>query len=269
MMEQLDEAKASTIDTVGKPEVALVLGSGLGTYADGLEDRSVVPYAEIPHMPLSAVVGHAGNLVSGTRGGKRVVAMQGRVHLYEGHPVKDVVFGVRLMAWLGAKTLIVTNAAGGISPSLSVGDLMVIDDHLNLTGTNSCLGPHEQRLGPRFLDMTEAYDRALVDLALSVGSKRGIEVQHGVYAGVMGPSYETPAEVRMLRTLGADAVGMSTVLEVIAARHMGLRVLGLSCISNAAAGLSGGALSHEEVTETASAVRDKLESLLSGVIEAL
>ena len=269
MITALEEAKEAVSDRVGEADVALVLGSGLGAYADGLDDATAIPYARIPHMPSSGVSGHAGNLVAGKRGGRRVLAMQGRAHLYEGRSPGDVVFGVRLMASLGAKTLIVTNAAGGIASELEAGDLMAIRDQLNLTATSCLVGPNYDSLGPRFLDMTSAFDPSLIELAAQVASDLGFELRRGVYAGLLGPTYETPAEVRMLRTLGADAVGMSTVLEVIAARHMGLRVLGVSCISNLAAGLGGGPLSHDEVEETAGRVRSRFESLLSGILEAM
>jgi purine-nucleoside phosphorylase len=269
MMEDLDQAKGAIADQTGKVDVAMVLGSGLGDYANTLEGAHAIPYGEIPHMPLASVSGHAGNLVTGTRAGKRIAAMQGRTHLYEGNSPGEVAFGVRLMAALGAQTLIVTNAAGGISPGLEAGDLMAITDQLNLTGTSSLIGANDERRGLRFLDMTGAFDPQLVDTASGVAVELGFELKRGVYAGLVGPAYETPAEVRMLRTLGADAVGMSTVLEVLAARHMGLRVLGISCISNLAAGISEGPLSHEEVQQTAGRVRSRFESLLSGVLEAM
>ncbi|MDH3624388.1 MAG: purine-nucleoside phosphorylase [Myxococcales bacterium] len=269
MMGKLDQAKAAIANRVEAPEVAMVLGSGLGRYADTLEDARTIPYSQIPHMPLAGVSGHAGNLVVGRRGGKRVAAMQGRTHLYEGHGANDVTFGVRLLAWLGAKTLIVTNAAGGIDSRLRVGDLMAISDQMNLTGTSSLLGPNDEQLGPRFLDMTVAFDPRLIELATSVAADQGFELRRGVYAGLLGPAYETPAEIRMLRTLGADAVGMSTVLEVLAARHMGMRVLGISCISNLAAGVGEGPLSHADVEKTAARVRPRFESLLSGVLGAI
>ena len=269
MMDPLSEAKEAIEVRADSPEVALVLGSGLGAFADGLEDATAIPYAEIPHMPISSVSGHSGHLVAGRKSGKRIVAMQGRTHLYEGRSPADVVFGTRLMASLGPKTLIVTNAAGGIDPSFESGDLMVITDQLNLTGTSSLLGPNDELLGPRFLDMTAAFDPSLIAVAEAVARDLGFELRHGVYAGLLGPAYETPAEVRMLRILDADAVGMSTVLEVLAARHMGLRVLGISCITNLAAGISHGPLSHDEVTETAAQVRTRFEALLSGVLEAI
>jgi purine-nucleoside phosphorylase len=253
------------------PQVGLVLGSGLGGYADTLGDRVVLPFAEVPGMPVSRVIGHAGNLVLGTvaNGALQVAAMQGRVHLYEGHPVADVVFGVRLMISLGAKIILVTNAAGGIGDGMRAGDLMLIDDHLNLTGQSPLFGPNEEALGVRFPDMTRAYDPKLGALAEVVATVQGFRLLHGVYAGMNGPQYETPAEVRMLRTLGAQAVGMSTVLETIAARHMGARVLGFSCITNIAAGLSKETLNHAEVTETAERVKGRFTALLEGVLTGI
>lgn len=252
-----------------QPEVALVLGSGLGAFAGELEDGQVVPYGSIRGMPVSNVAGHAGNLVLGRAEGVPAVAMQGRVHLYEGHDPTDVVFGLRLMLRLGARTVVITNAAGGIDERLAVGDLMLIEDHLNLTGASCLLGENEEALGPRFVDMTAAYDRELGGVADAAAKELGFELKRGVYAGLLGPSYETPAEIHMLRTLGAHAVGMSTVLEVIAARHMGARVLGVSCITNLAAGLGEGTLSHEEVKETADRVRDRFVALLQGVLRRL
>jgi purine-nucleoside phosphorylase len=248
------------------PRVALVLGSGLGDFADTLEDRVAIPYGEIPTMPQSGVQGHAGKLVFGRAEGVECVAMQGRVHLYEGHSPADVVFGLRLMIRLGAQVVIVTNAAGGASPRLEAGELMLIEDHLNLTGTNALLGPNEDALGPRFPDMTVAYDLRLRELALASATDAGFQLARGVYAGLLGPSYETPAEVRMVFKMGADAVGMSTVLETVAARHMGARVLGVSCITNKGAGLSHGVLDHSEVQETANRVKGRFVSLLRGVL---
>ena len=268
-MEELNKAKEAVERRTGKIDVAMVLGSGLGGYADTLDDAASIPYAEIPAMPTSMVSGHAGNLVVGTRGTHRVAAMQGRVHLYEGHSPDSVVFGVRLMGLLGAKALIVTNAAGGAAPGLEPGDLMAITDQLNLTGTSSLLGPNDAQLGPRFVDMTEAYDRTLIDLATKTSDALGKPLKHGVYAGLLGPAYETPAEVNMLRTLGADAVGMSTVLEVLAARHMGMAVLGISCITNKAAGTANEVLDHEDVKDVAAQVRPYFESLLSGILEGM
>lgn len=251
------------------PRVALVLGSGLGAWADEIDDAVRIPYEEIPGIPSSKVVGHAGQLVLGTKVGVPVVAMQGRAHLYEGHSAQEIVFGTRLMLTLGADTLFITNAAGGIDPKFSPGDLMLIEDHLNLTSDNCLCGPNDDSLGPRFPDMTQAYDRELGALADEVAAADGYKLQRGVYAGLLGPTYETPAEIRMLQTLGANAVGMSTVLEVIAARHLGARVLGVSCITNLAAGISETELSHDEVKETAERVRDRFVGLLSGVLAKL
>ncbi|MBW2462084.1 MAG: purine-nucleoside phosphorylase [Deltaproteobacteria bacterium] len=251
------------------PRVALVLGSGLGAWADEIDDAVRIPYEEIPGIPSSEVKGHAGNLVLGTKQGVPVVAMQGRAHLYEGHSAQEIVFGTRLMLTLGAETLFITNAAGGIDPAFSPGDLMLIEDHLNFTGDNCLRGENDDSLGARFPDMTRAYDRDLGALADEVAAADGYTLQRGVYAGLLGPTYETPAEIRMLQTLGANAVGMSTVLEVIAARHMGARILGVSCITNLAAGISKTELSHDEVKETAERVRDRFVGLLSGVLVKL
>lgn len=251
------------------PTVAMVLGSGLGSFADTLTDRVVVPFGEVRGMSVSRVAGHAGNFVLGTADGVSVAAMQGRVHLYEGHGADDVVFGLRLMLHLGARTALITNAAGGISDHLAVGDLMLIDDHLNLTGQNPLVGVNEDALGPRFVDLTTTYDKELRDLAREGASALGFQLKSGVYAGLLGPSYETPAEIRMLRTLGADAVGMSTVLEAIAARHMGARVLGMSCITNKAAGLGQATLDHSEVQDVAARVRERFVSLLGAVLRRL
>ena len=264
----LNEAKQAIEARVGAPDVALVLGSGLGGFADHLDSAVSLAYHEIPGQPTSGISGHAGKLVAGTVGDKRIVAMQGRVHLYEGRSPGDVVFGVRLMAKLGAKTLIVTNAAGGIDSSFAAGDLMLITDQLNLTG-QSLTEAHDDSFGPRFIDMTRAFDRDLIELADRTATSLGFDLQRGVYAGLLGPAYETPAEVRMLRTLGADAVGMSTVLEVMAARQMGLRVLGISCIANLAAGMSPTPLTHEEVKEAAARVQPRFVQLLSGIVEGL
>jgi purine-nucleoside phosphorylase len=251
------------------PSVGLVLGSGLGEFADTLREATCLAYSEIAGMPAARVAGHAGKLVLGRHAGVAVAAMQGRVHLYEGHEPAQVVLGVRLMIALGAKTVILTNAAGGTRADLGPGTLMLIEDHLNLTGHNCLLGPNDETLGPRFVPMSDAYDPALRTLAQRVALSGGIELRTGVYAGLLGPSYETPAEIRMLRALGADAVGMSTVLETIAARHMGARCLAISCITNRAAGLSEQAPSHAEVQAVALAARGRFTALLSGVISAL
>jgi purine-nucleoside phosphorylase len=251
------------------PEVALVLGSGLGTLADAFEDAVAIDYTDLPGLPASTVVGHRGRLVLGRLEGRSCVAMQGRVHLYEGHEPATVAHGVRLMRRLGAHTLMVTNAAGGVRPDLRPGDLMLITDQLNLTARTPLLGPNDDALGPRFPDMGQAYDPALREVARAAAARLALPLPEGVYAGVLGPQYETPAEVRMLRALGGDAVGMSTVLEVIAARHAGLRVLGLSCITNAAAGLSDEVLNHADVERVARRAHSSFEALVRAILADL
>jgi purine-nucleoside phosphorylase len=246
----------------------LVLGSGLGALADELEDAVRIPFAEIPGFPAATVAGHSGTLVSGRLEGVECIALQGRFHLYEGHPVELVTLPIRVMAALGARTLFVTNAAGGINRSFIPGDLMLIDDHLNLMGRNPLIGPVVPG-DERFPDMSEPYDRGLQQLAEQVALERHVRVVRGVYAAVTGPSYETPAEIRMLATLGADAVGMSTVPEVIAARAMGVRVLGISLISNPAAGISATRLSHEEVVAAGIEARERFVSLVRGVVREI
>ena len=255
--------------TGGVPDVAVVLGSGLGDFAETLGAATVCPYAEIPNWPTSAVVGHAGKLVVGTLQGRRVAALSGRVHFYEGHDLRTVTFATRAVARLGVRTLILTNAAGGINLSFKPGTLMVMDDHINLLGSNPLIGPNDDRFGPRFPDMTTVYAKRLRDLADEAAARRGVRLAHGVYAAVHGPSYETPAEIRYLRTIGADVVGMSTVPEAIVARHMGLEVLGISCITNPAAGVLPKPLVHDEVMEVARRVRGEFASLLEGIIERL
>jgi purine-nucleoside phosphorylase len=249
-----------------EPVVGVVLGSGLGAFADRLEGLTKIPYRDLPHMPASAVQGHAGNLCFGRVEGVPVVCMQGRVHLYEGHAVGKVVQGVRTMARMGVRCVLLTNAAGGLESTWSPGDLMVVTDHLNLTGTSPLIGQNDDALGPRFPDMSRAYDEGLRHALERVAKRAGIELRQGVYAGLLGPSYETPAEVRMVRVLGAHAVGMSTVHEVIALRHMGVRVGALSCITNLAAGIAPGLLDHSEVEATARARQKQLETLLHGWI---
>ncbi len=244
------------------PSFAMILGSGLGGVADRIESPVSIPFAEIDGFPRPAVAGHAGKLVAGTLSGKPVLAMAGRGHLYEGNSVATVSFPVRVMRALGVKALLVTNAAGGVRADLGAGHFMVIRDHLNLLGSNPLTGPNDETLGPRFPDMTAAYDPAMSAKALAAGKKLGVPISEGVYAAMPGPSYETPAEIRMLRALGADAVGMSTVPEVIAARHGGMRVVGISFISNAAAGMSGTPLTHEEVTREADRARGAFERLV-------
>jgi purine-nucleoside phosphorylase len=253
----------------GAAEAAVVLGSGLGDFADTLGEPFSLPYADIPHWPAAAVVGHAGRLVGGLVRGRRVVVLSGRAHYYEGHPLATVTFPVRVLARLGVPALILTNAAGGINTRFSQGALMVIDDHINFLGTNPLVGPNDERLGARFPDMSEVYSRRLRDLALTVGREQGLALEHGVYIAVHGPSYETPAEIRAFRTWGADAVGMSTVPEAIVGRHMGMEVLGISCISNMAAGVLPQPLHHDEVLATTRRVRHQFVSVLEAVIERL
>jgi purine-nucleoside phosphorylase len=245
-----------------KPSVALILGSGLGGFADTLTDKVAIPYAELPHFPRSSVPGHAGRLVLGKLAGQSVMAMQGRVHFYEGYAPWQVAFPARVLCSFKPKALVVTNAAGGINLGFKVGDLMAISDHLNLSGWNPLVGPNEDSLGPRFPDMSHAYEPTLLALLESCAKTEKILLRKGIYAQLSGPSYETPAEIRMLRTLGADAVGMSTVPEVIVASHMGVPVAGVSCITNLAAGIGSHPLSHEEVSETANQVKDVFMRLL-------
>jgi purine-nucleoside phosphorylase len=248
------------------PVVGLILGSGLGSYADTMARKTVIPYEEIPHFPKSTVPGHSGNLVLGEAEGLPVVALQGRVHLYEGYSTGEVTYGARVLGTLGVRCLVVTNASGGVNVSFRPGDLMLISDHINLTGTNPLIGPNAEELGERFPDMSDAYSAKLRAMAKEIGAERGIPLREGVYAGLAGPSFETPAEIRMLRLLGADAVGMSTVPEVIVARHMKMEVLGISCITNMAAGILPQKLAHQEVIETTTRVKAQYLSLLQGVI---
>jgi len=252
-----------------QPRVAVVLGSGLGAFAGELADRVEFPYSEIPGWPLSTAVGHAGRLTFGKLGTLEVAVMSGRVHLYEGYTPQQVVFGVRVLAGLGARALVLTNAAGGINLSYQRGALVLISDHINLQGANPLLGPNDDSLGPRFPDMSEAYSRQYREIALATARELGVELKEGVYAALLGPSYETPAEIRYLRAIGADLVGMSTVPEVIAANHVGLRVLAVSCVTNMAAGVLPQKLSHEEVLETGAMVRDTLVRFLKAVVPRL
>jgi len=251
------------------PETAVVLGSGLGDFADTLLDASVEPYEGLPYWPASKVVGHAGRLVVGSIAGRRVAALSGRVHAYEGHDLATVAFPARVMGRLGVKHIILTNAAGGINTGFAQGALMIIDDHINLMGSNPLIGVNDERFGTRFPDMSEVYSSRLRRIADEAARARGVPVSHGVYIAVHGPSYETPAEIRFFRAIGADAVGMSTVPEAITARHMGLEVLGISCITNMAAGVLPKPLVHEEVMETARRVRGSFIALLEGTIERL
>ncbi len=251
------------------PEAAIVLGSGLGEFTRAVQDAVACAYADVPNWPASAVVGHAGRLVVGSIAGRRVAALSGRAHFYEGHDMRTVTFGIRALGVYGVPRVILTNAAGGINTSLTPGTLMVIEDHINLMGTNPLIGPNEDRFGVRFPDMTEIYSVRLRELAHEVAGELGVRLGRGVYAAVHGPSYETPAEIRFLRTIGADAVGMSTVPEAIVARHMGMEVLGISCISNAAAGVLPRPLVHDEVMEVAHRVRETFSAVLEGIVERL
>ena len=248
------------------PAVGVVLGSGLGDFASSLSGGVTIQYGELPHWPKSNVIGHEGKLVVGTSRGRTIAALAGRVHLYEGHDMRTVTFAVRVLGLLGVKTLIVTNAAGGVNTSFSQGALMAIDDHINLMGANPLVGPNEDRFGPRFPDMTEVYSARLRGIADQSAKAINLPLAHGIYVALLGPSYETPAEIRYLRTIGADAVGMSTVPEALAARHMGMEVLGISCITNMAAGVLPQPLDHAEVMETARRIRGQFIALLEGVI---
>ncbi|RCX23192.1 purine-nucleoside phosphorylase [Fontibacillus phaseoli] len=248
------------------PKVGLILGSGLGVLADHIEEATSIPYKDIPYFPQSTVEGHAGELMIGTLNGTPVILMKGRFHMYEGYGPQLTAFPVRVMKELGVQTLLVTNAAGGINTLFQPGDLMLISDHINMTGTSPLIGQNDNELGPRFPDMSQAYSRRLRELARKTAEGSGVPIQEGVYVGLLGPSYETPAEIRMLRTLGGDAVGMSTVSEVIVARHAGLEVLGISCISNMASGILDQPLSHDEVMETTDRVREKFLSLVLSII---
>jgi purine-nucleoside phosphorylase len=252
-----------------RPTVGLILGSGLGSFADKLEAPTSIPYRHIPGFAPSTIIGHAGNLVYGRAGALEVLAMQGRIHYYEGHDLARVAFPARTLVACGCRALVVTNAAGAVNAALTSGEIVIVSDHINLLWGSPLRGPNDPGIGPRFPDMSEVYDRGLRQIAAAAGAEVGLTLREGVYAALPGPSYETPAEVRMLRTLGADMVGMSTVPEAIAARHMGARVLGLSCVTNLAAGLSPEPLSHEEVTATADRVRAQFEGLLAHILAHL
>ncbi|MCK4761778.1 MAG: purine-nucleoside phosphorylase [Candidatus Aminicenantes bacterium] len=265
--DQINEAAAFVKSrTALLPDVGVVLGSGLGEFAETLEKKTVIPYGEIPHFKEVKVKGHAGRLVIGKVRGKAVGVLQGRYHYYEGFDINEVVFPVRLLCGLGIEKLLLTNAAGGIAPNLEPGDLMIIRDHINMMGINPLRGENDDRLGPRFPDMSRVYDENLSDITADNMRSLDIAVKKGVYLALSGPSYETPAEIKMLSALGADVVGMSTVPEAIAARHMGSRVAAISCITNMAAGISKKELDHKEVTETANRVKDSFIELLSAVI---
>ena len=268
-LETIDQAAAYIREACGTAEIAVVLGSGLGDYAERLTDAKTIPYADIPHFPVSTVEGHAGNWHAGTLHGKTVYLMQGRFHAYEGYSMEEVTMPIRVMARLGVKTLILTNAAGGINTEFPQGCLMLIDDVINLSGRNPLIGPNLKEFGPRFPDMTYALDLALKQLARDTAKKLEIPLQQGVYCWLTGPSYETPAEIRALRILGADAVGMSTVPEIIVGRHSGMQVMGVSCITNMAAGILDQELDMYEVIETGKRVKHIFAALIDGVIEKL
>ncbi|WIF94560.1 purine-nucleoside phosphorylase [Caminicella sporogenes] len=250
-------------------QIGLILGSGLGSLADEIEDKVIVKYEEIPNFPISTVEGHEGQLVIGTLEGKNVVAMQGRFHYYEGYTMQEVTFPVRVMKELGVQMILVTNACGGMNPDFYPGAIMFIEDHINFMGNNPLIGPNDESLGPRFPDMSTAYDKSLINLGQKVGEKLGIETKKGVYTAISGPNYLTAAELRMLRTIGSDAVGMSTVPEVIVARHAGLRVLGISCVTDMAIADGLEPLEHSQVVEVANRTRPKFIKLVKGILREI
>jgi purine-nucleoside phosphorylase len=252
-----------------RPRAAVVLGSGLGAFADALESQTVIPYGDIPGWPQSTAAGHAGKLVVGTIDGLPVAALAGRAHLYEGYTAQQVVYGIRTLSKFGTESIILTNAAGGVNPSYGPGRLVLISDHINLLGQNPLTGPNDGSLGPRFPDMSEAYLKRYRTIARDAGSQIGLDLEAGVYAAVPGPSYETPAEIRYLRAIGADLVGMSTALEAIAANHAGMKVLGISCVTNYAAGVSDQKLDHKDVLEVGERVKGTMVELLRRVLPRL
>lgn len=270
MYENLEKAASFIRSKInGTPEIGLILGSGLGVLADDIENPVVLAYEEIPEFPVSTVSGHAGKLIIGELGGKKVVAMQGRFHFYEGYNMDMVTFPVRVMKLLGVEKLVVTNAAGGVNEAFKPGDLMIITDHINNMGTNPLIGANDERFGPRFPDMSEAYSKSLRMKAKDVAADLELEIKEGVYVGNTGPTYETPAEIRFARAIGGDAVGMSTVPEVIVAGHCGMEVLGISCITNMAAGILDQPLSHEEVIETTELVKASFKSFIKQIVEKI
>ncbi len=264
-----EAAQVISARSVLRPKIAVVLGSGLGEFAQELRNATVIPYSEVPNFPVSTAIGHAGNLVIGEFAAVPLAVMQGRAHYYEGNSFAEAAFPMRVLHRLGVKAVVLTNAAGGINPDYGRGALVAIRDHMNLMGGSPLIGPNEDRFGPRFPDMTYAYDRAYRQLALDAAQKLDISLYEGVYAAMHGPSYETPAEIQMLARMGADLVGMSTVPEVIVARHMDMRVLAISCVTNMAAGLSGETINHEEVLETGQRVKGKFLALLRAVLPGI
>lgn len=251
------------------PQIGLILGSGLGSLVDLIDNAEFFPYGELPNFPVSTVEGHAGRLVIGTLKGKTVVAMEGRFHYYEGYNMEEVTFPIRVMKLLGVKTIIVTNAAGAVNTGFKSGDLMLIKDHINVSGINPLIGKNLDSFGTRFPDMSNAYDKDLRKIVQNIATSLNLNIKQGIYAMMTGPTYETPAEVRMVRSIGADAVGMSTVPEVIVANHCGLKVIGISCLTNMAAGILDKPLNHNEVIETSNRVKNDFMSLMSSLIEAL
>lgn len=268
LLDRINEAKDYIVYKSGfAPEIALILGSGLGDMAEEAEDKIVIDYKDIPNFPVSTVQGHKGRLVFGTIRGRKVVFMQGRFHYYEGYGMEEVVFPVWVFKALGVKKLVVTNAAGGVNTDFRPGDLMLIKDHINYTNNNPLIGPNIEKFGPRFPDMSEAYSRELQEIVKACASKNGITMREGTYIFLTGPSYETPAEIKAFRIIGADAVGMSTVPEVVAANHCGIKPVGISCITNMAAGILDQPLNHREVMETADRVKESFTKLITSVIE--
>jgi purine-nucleoside phosphorylase len=270
MYEKIQETVRAIVALYRKPtRIGLILGSGLGSFADVLENRCVIPFESLPHFPKSTAEGHAGNLVLGESENVPVAVLQGRVHFYEGYSLAETTYPVRVLGCLGVKEIIISNAAGAISPRFSPGDLMLITDHINLMGGNPLIGKNVEELGPRFPDMSAAYNPTMREIALQAAAHLGLELGQGVYVGFAGPSYETPAEIRMCRYLGGDAVGMSTVPEVIAANHMAMRVLGISCITNMAAGIVEQRLTHQDVIEITGRVSQRFAGLLRAIINRL
>lgn len=268
LLDKINESKKYILSKINVyPKIGMILGSGLGDMAELIENPIYLNYNEIPNFPISTVEGHKGRLVIGELEGKVVVAMQGRFHFYEGYQLNEVTFPIRVMKAIGVETIIITNAAGGVNENFEPGDLMLIKDHINFTGRNPLLGKNWDDLGPRFLDMTKAYDTKLINVAKSTSKELGINLKEGVYMWFSGPTYETPSEVKLARILGADAVGMSTVPEVIVASHGGVKVLGISCITNMAAGILDKPLNHEEVVETSTRIRGTFQNLIMGIVK--